>query len=92
VLTASLTSSPTTGTPATIFSFDAGGSTAGTAPIDQYVFSFGDATPDVVGPTANTTHRFATTGTYTVRVTVRDTAGGTATKTVTVSVTAVPAP
>lgn len=82
----SLTSSPTSPTTATTIVFDASG-TKGPSPIVEYRFSFGDNTPDVVGTSPTTTHRFLTAGTYVVRLTVRDSAGRTATTTINVSVT-----
>lgn len=55
-------------------------------PIASYTFDFGDGSA-VVGPQAGPTapHTYITPGTYTVRVTVRDTAGGSGTATATVT-------
>jgi PKD repeat protein len=85
-LEAAIAATPTSGPTSTLFSFNAGG-TRGPAPIVEYRFSFGDNTPDVVGNSATTTHQFAATGTYLVRVTVRDSDDKSATATVSVSVT-----
>src|SRR5262245_27771611 len=76
-----LTSSPTSPNTATTVFFDASGTT-GPAPIVEYRFTFGDNTPDVIGTSPTTTHRFLTAGTYVVRLTVRDSAGRTATTTI----------
>jgi PKD repeat protein len=82
---ADLTVSPSTGSTATTFFFDASPS-RGPAPIVEYRFTFGDNTPDVVGTSPTTAHRFTLPGNYVVRVTVRDSANRTATDTVSVSV------
>lgn len=84
--TAALTVSPTQGSTATNFFFDASNSRQGPNPIVEYRFTFGDATPDVVGASPTTTHRYATPGTYTASVTIRDSAGRTAVATVSVTV------
>jgi PKD repeat protein len=83
---ARLTVSPNGGTTATTFFFDASSSTAGPSPIVEYRFRFGDNTPDVVGASATTSHRFTAPGTYTVTVTVRDSANRTSIGTVAVTV------
>jgi PKD repeat protein len=83
---AALNVSPTTGTTSTNFFFDASASRPGPSPIVEYRFSFGDTTPDVVGTSPTTTHRFLLPGAYTVRVTIRDSANRTATATVSVTV------
>jgi PKD repeat protein len=82
-----LTVSPTTGFTSTIFTFD-GSATRGPSAIVEYRFSWGDTTPDTVGSSPTTTHRFTLAGVYVVRLTVRDSVGriGTTTATVTVSV------
>jgi PKD repeat protein len=84
--TARMTVSPGQGLPQTNFFFDASASTPGPNPIIEYRFTFGDATPDVVGTSPTTTHRYTTPGNYTARVTVRDSAGRTATADVQVTV------
>ncbi len=84
---ASLTVSPPQGTTSTLFFFDSSPS-RGPSPIVEYRFTFGDNTPDVVGMSPTTSHRFTLPGTYVVRVTVRDGANRTATTTVSVSVAA----
>ena len=71
---AALTVAPPTGTTGTTFSFDASGST-GT--IEDYHFNFGDGT-NAAGPLSLRTKSYTTAGTYTVTVTVRDTAQRTA--------------
>ncbi|HXG88398.1 MAG TPA: PKD domain-containing protein [Vicinamibacterales bacterium] len=82
---ANLTVSPTTGSTATNFFFDAS-RTTGPSPIVEYRFTFGDATPDVVGTSPTTTHQYARAGNYLATVRVRDSAGRTATAQVTVTV------
>jgi PKD repeat protein len=70
---------------------DASGSTAGTAPIVDYTFDFGDGT--VAGPqtAAKAPHTYTNAGTYTVTVTVTDAATPTpATSQATTTVTATP--
>jgi PKD repeat protein len=81
-----ITSSPTSPNTSTTVFFDASGTT-GPAPIVEYRFTFGDNTPDVVGTSPTTSHRFLAAGTYVVRLTVRDRDGRTATTTINVSVT-----
>lgn len=88
---ANLTVSPPQGTTSTLFFFDASGSRPGPSPIVEYRFTFGDNTPDVVGASPTTSHRFTQAGSYIVRLTVRDSANRTATTTATVTV-ALPAP
>lgn len=83
---ASLTVSPSAGTPSTNFFFDASASSTTGATIVEYRFTFGDGTPDVVGTSRTTTHRYATAGSYTARVTIRDSLGRTATATTSVNV------
>jgi hypothetical protein len=63
----------------------------GPSPIVEYRFSFGDASPDQVGSSATATHTYSATGTYTVRVTVRDAVGRTASFVLSVAVTLPPA-
>ncbi len=77
--TAAFTVSPTSGTSTTVFQFNGSDSQGSIA---SYAWDFGD------GQTASgqtTTHQFAS-GTWTVRLTVTDTAGRTATTTKTVTV------
>jgi PKD repeat protein len=85
-LSANLLVSPGTGTTATSFFFDASGSTRGPSPIVEYRFTFGDGSPDVVGTSPTTTHRYAAAGAYIARVTIRDSAGRTSTTTANVAV------
>jgi PKD repeat protein len=84
-LQAAIAATPTSGTTATQFSFNASGS-QGPFPIVEYRFSFGDNTPDVVGNTPTTSHQFAAAGTYVVRVTVRDSDEKSATATASITV------
>jgi parallel beta-helix repeat protein len=67
-----------------------GSSDSDASPIDTYTFDFGDGT--IKGPQSGATanHVFAQTGTFTVTVTVRDTAGLTSTASTQVTVTNVP--
>jgi PKD repeat protein len=88
-LTAALIFSPTGGTTATNFFFDASGSRGlSGSPIVEYRFTWGDATPDIVGTSPTATHQFSATGTYVVSVTVRDSANRTATARVNITVAA----
>ena len=87
--TASMSFSPTTPNTSTTVFFDASASAAPAgARITAYTFNFGDGTG--VGPIASptTTHTFAATGTYVVRLTVTDSAGRSGTTTVSVPVIA----
>jgi PKD repeat protein len=88
--TAVLSFSPTTpNTSSTVF-FDASASTAPTTTaISSYSFNFGDGSG--VGPTTTptTSHTFAATGIYVVRLTVTDALGRTGTTTVNVPVISV---
>ena len=72
---ASLTLAPRVGTAPLAVTADGSGSTAGAAPIESYRFDFGDGT--VKGPQAAATanHTYGAAGTYTVTLTVTDTAG-----------------
>ena len=85
-LTASLTVSPTGGTTATNFFFDASASRPGPSPIVEYRFNFGDNSPEVVGTSPTTTHRYPQAGSYIARVTIRDSANSTASSTVSLTV------
>jgi PKD repeat protein len=89
-LQARLTVTPSTGPTTTIFSFDARGSTPGAGTfITTYRFTFGDGQfVDSTSPTA--THIYATPGTYTATVTVRDNITPPATSTAAVTVTVTP--
>ena len=74
---AMLTVTPDSGTAPLQVTADASGSTdPDPTPIDTYAFNFGDGTP-VVGPQTGATagHTYQAAGTYTVTVTVTDTAG-----------------
>jgi PKD repeat protein len=83
---ATLSVTPTTGTaPLTVTASAAGSSDTDPTPIASYTFDFGDGT--VVSNAAPTaTHAYTAIGTFTVTVTVKDTAAlaGTATQKVTV--------
>jgi parallel beta-helix repeat protein len=85
---ASLTVTPTSGAAPLTVNADGSGSTdTDSTPIATYKFNFGDGT--VVGPQSAPTasHQYTTAGSYTVTLTVTDTAGnaGTTTASVTVS-------
>jgi PKD repeat protein len=81
--TPAFTISPTSGSTTTTFQFNASDSQPQSA-IVGYAWDFGDGT---TGSGVSATHTYATTGTFTVRLTVTDSAGRTATtsKTVVVS-------
>lgn len=85
-LTPLLVVSPTPVTIAAAVFFDASGTT-GPSPIAIYTFNYGDGTPEDSGPASRQSHLFTTTGTFTVRLTVTDTAGRVATITLAVTVT-----
>ena len=82
-----LTISPTTGTPATIFTMDASAS-RGPSPIVEYQFMFGDGTPDQIGSNARASHQYAAPGNYVVRLTIRDSVGRSATVTANLTISA----
>ena len=85
---ASLAVTPDSGRSPLAVSADASGSTdTDGTPISSYTFDFGDGT-DPVGPQsgATATHTFMAAGTYTVTVTVKDTAGQTSRATAQVTV------
>jgi PKD repeat protein len=74
--TAAFSLTPTSGTGPLLVTADASGSTdTDSTPIATYAFDFGDGT--TVGPQSGATasHVFTTPGTYTVQVTVTDSAG-----------------
>ena len=81
--TAAFTVSPTTGPTTTTFQFN-GSDSAPQGSITNYNWDFGDGNT-ATGQT--TSHQYAIAGTYTVRLTVTDSAGRTATTTKTVTVT-----
>ncbi len=67
--------------------FDGGASTVGVgARIDSYTWIWNDGTSSTVTDTPQTTHVFATPGTYVVRLIVTDSFGRTATATVTITI------
>ena len=74
--TPALTLTPTGGTVPLAVTADASGSTAGSAAITGYTFSFGDGSA-AIGPQAGATaaHTFTSAGTYTVLVTATDANG-----------------
>jgi parallel beta-helix repeat protein len=91
---AALTVTPASGTAPLGVSADASGSSDTDAtPIASYKFDFGDGSP-VVGPQpgATASHTYTDAGTYTVKVTVTDTADQPSTATRQVTVTAPDAP
>jgi PKD domain len=81
--TPAFTLSPSSGTTATTFQFNASDSQP-QANITDYTWDFGDGT---TGTGQTTTHKYTTTGTFTVRLTITDNAGRTATTSKTVAVT-----
>ncbi|RGE16223.1 PKD domain-containing protein, partial [Leucobacter sp. wl10] len=66
--------------------FDGSGSTASGGGIVEYTWDFGDGSPVVTGASAAVAHTYAETGTYTAKLTVRDSRGlvGTAEESVSV--------
>jgi len=74
---AEFTANPTTGVPPLTVQFT-DQSTAGSAAIQSYSWDFGDGTTSTA---RNPMHTYATSGTFSVTLTVRDTAGQTATRT-----------
>jgi parallel beta-helix repeat protein len=89
---AALNVTPSSGAVNLVVTANASGSTDNDAtPIASYTFDFGDGTA-VVGPQAGATapHTYRQGGTFTVQVTVKDTAGGSSTATQTVTVTDAP--
>jgi PKD repeat protein len=85
-LTAAFTFSPTDPTPGTVVNFNAATSTSAD-PIVSYKWDFGDGgTATSTQPTR--THPFATTGTYVVTLTIKDSKGRTATTSTEVTVVA----
>ena len=90
---ASLSVTPASGTAPLNVTADASGSFDGDeTPIATYSFDFGDGTP-AVGPQIEATapHTYSTAATYTVMVTVTDTAGLSSTQTASVQVSGPPA-
>ena len=85
--TASFTASPNPAVAGAIVGFDASASSAnGGRTIVSYAWNFGDQmTATVVTPT--TTHSFAVAGTYTVSLTVTDSAGASSITSTTVTIT-----
>jgi PKD domain len=72
--TAHLSASPSSGTVPFSVSFSASASTAGTNPIDDYAFDFGDGSAVVHSATPTVSHSYTTAGDYVAEVTVSDTA------------------
>jgi PKD repeat protein len=90
-LQAVLQVSPTTGgTTSTVFQFDGAQSTPGASPIVEYLFNFGDDSPNVVTTIPVTTHRFTTPGSYQVSLQVKDSQGRTSVARLSVTVAAPP--
>ena len=86
-VTASFTISPTGPVTGQTVQFNGSASTgAGGSTISAWAWDFGDGTTSS-GSSATASHAFATAGSYTVRLTVTDSAGRTGSTTVTVSVT-----
>ncbi|MFL6073171.1 MAG: right-handed parallel beta-helix repeat-containing protein, partial [Mycobacteriales bacterium] len=73
---AALSASPASGTSPLTVTADASASTAGSSPIASYRFNFGDGSAPA-GPQAGatTTHQYTAPGTYTLAVSVTDSAG-----------------
>lgn len=92
VLTAKV--SATSSTDPMTFAIDSSGTTAGSNPVATYTFDFGDGS--TAGPQAGATvsHTYAKPGSYTVTVTVKDTAGSasSATTAISAAASAPPAP
>jgi PKD repeat protein len=81
---------PSGGVPLSVTA-DGSASTAGTNPIATYMFSFGDGTfPPPPSATTSQPHTYTSTGSYTVSLTVTDTAGVSATTSFTVTVVNTP--
>jgi PKD repeat protein len=79
---ASITMSPSSATRGATMYFDGGGSTVGVgATIVEYAWTWGDGSSNTVGTSAQASHSFSNTGTYVVRLTIRDSLGRTATVT-----------
>ncbi len=70
-----LTVTPAAGPAPLSVTADASASTAGSNPISSYTFAFGDGTSAGPQAGATTTHSYAAGGTYTLKVTVTDSAG-----------------
>ena len=88
---AALTRAPEGGTGPLAVSFSTAGSRDPEGPLASWTLDFGDGTPAATGtgdPPATVAHTYATAGTFTATLTVRDKAGATASATVTTTVTA----
>ncbi len=87
---AALSVSPGNGVAPLVVTADASASAAGTNPIANYTFDFGDGT--IVGPQAGTTtsHTYALPGSYSVTVTVADDMGLTSSAAQTVDISTAP--
>lgn len=86
---AALGVSPAAGTAPLTVTADASDSTAGSAPISSYTFSFGDGSTVGPQPGATASHVYQAAGSYQVTVTVTDSDGTTDQATQAVSVSAV---
>jgi parallel beta-helix repeat protein len=83
---ASLTLTPGSGTAPLPVTADGSGSTPGATPIESYRFDFGDGTIAGPQPAATADHTYRAAGTYTVTLTVTDTAGRSSTATTQITV------
>jgi len=85
---------PSASAPLTARADASASSDADSTPIAGYAFTFGDGSPavTVTAPTTTADHTYAAEGTYTVSVTVADTAGNTGTASTTVTVGQAPPP
>jgi len=90
---ASFTDSPTAPAPGAPVSFDGSSSVGGNgATITDYSWNFGDGTTQDAGSTATAQHTYASRGTYTVSLTVTNSAGKHSTTSQTVTVDFAPTP
>lgn len=88
---AALARTPDSGTGPLAVSFSTAGSGDRDGPLASWTLDFGDGTPAATGtgdPPATVAHTYATAGTFTATLTVRDRAGAMASATVATSVTA----
>lgn len=79
-IVASFTISPSAAKVGQSVSFNGSDSTSPNT-ITSYTYDFGDGTPAVSGSSPSQTHVYTAAGSYTVRLTIQDSAGRTATKT-----------
>jgi len=92
---AALARNPASGTGPLAVSFSTAGTGDRDGPLASWTLDFGDGTPAAGGdgdPPATVAHTYATAGTFTAKLTVRDKAGVSASASVATTVTAPPAP